>query len=274
MPAVFHRKDHSLIELLPTYPSSMPMSGKFVIDYPDHFTIEAINGGSTTVSEIETQVSNVLKEKFVAFDHFISNNFTSDADFADNFETSSDKTVSILDSNFFPVGANNQQFTFNVSFKRGPEPNTVSVLGRFPRKNHIEGSTITSDISASGNKCIITKDIEIASSTVDNLGRSDFFLYFRSALQSYVKDRSLSDKEKNTQSPLTANRTGYMSYTNTQYDSSNRLRCFISSDDGNTYREIENLKVFSFNGRVDTIKLAWVNTTDADLSLLSYTLMY
>ena len=92
-------------------------------------------------------------------------------------------------------------------------------------------------------------------------------------LQSYVKDRSLSDTERNEPNPLTANRTGYMSYTNTQYDSPNRLRCFISSD-GSTYSEIENLKVFSFPQKVDTIKLAFVNYTDADLTLLSYTLMY
>jgi len=274
MPAIFHRKDNSLVELIPTYPNSMPMSGKYVVDYPDFFKVEAINGSATTVSQVETQVVNVLKEKFVAFDHFISNSLLNDADFTDNFDTDTSKTVSVLDSNFFPVNANNQQFTFKNSFKKGNVPNTVSVLGRFPRKNHIEGSTITSNISASGNNCIITKDIDIASSTVDNLGRNDFFLYFRSALQSYVKDRSLSDTEKNTQSPETANRTGYVSYTNTQYDSSNRLRCFISSDNGNTYREIENLKVFTFNGRVDTIKLAWVNYTDADLTLLSYTLMY
>ena len=274
MPAIFHRKDDSLIELLPTYPESMPMSGKYVVDYPDHFKIDAPNGATSSVNDIQTKVSNAFKEKFVAFDYFITNDLSDNASFTSKFVSDPTVSVSIISNEFLPVGANNQQFTFINSFKRGELPNTLSVLGRFPRKSHIEGATITSDSTASGNTCIITQDIDIAGSTLDNLGRTDFFVYFRSTLQSYVKDRSLSDTEKNTQSPLTANRTGYMSYTNSQYDSSNRLRCFISGDGGNTYREIENLKVFSFNGRVDTIKLAWVNYTDADLTLLSYTLMY
>ena len=147
-------------------------------------------------------------------------------------------------------------------------------MGRYPKKDHLEGIAVTSNKTLEGNKCILTKDIDISSTTSDQQGRTDFFLYFRSALKSYAKDRTLADTEKNEASPLTANRTGLMSFTDTQYDSDNRLRCFISGDNGNTFREIENLKVFSFSGRVETIKLAWVNYTDADLNLLSYTLMY
>lgn len=272
MPAIFHRKDNSLIELLPTYPDTMPMSGKYVIDYPDHFEIEAVNGASSSVNDIQTKVASAFREKFIAFDYFITNDLSDSTSFTDNFISDPTVSVSILDNEFLPVGANNQQFTFRNSFKRGTLPNSLNVLGRFPRKNHTEGATITSQKSASGNNCIITQDIDIAGSTIDSLGRTDFFVYFRSALQSYVKDRSLSDTER-TSATQTANRTGYMSYTNTQYDSSNRLRCFISSD-GSTYQEVNNLSVFSFNGKVDTIRLAWVNYTDADLTLLSYTLMY
>lgn len=272
MPAVFHRKDNSLVELLPTYPDTMPMSGRYVVDYPDHFEIEATNGASSSVNDIQTKVVSAFKEKFIAFDYFITNDLLDSNSFTDNFVTDPTDSFSILDNEFLPVGVNNQQFTFSNSFKRGELPNSLSVLGRFPRKNHIEGATITSDRTASGNNSIITQDIDIAGSTSDNLGRTDFFVYFRSALQSYVKDRSLSDTER-TSATQTTNRTGYMSYTNTQYDSSNRLRCFISSD-GSTYQEINNLTVFSFNGKVDTIRLAWVNYTDADLTLLSYTLMY
>lgn len=272
MPAIFHRKDNSLVELLPTYPKTMPMSGKYVLDYPDHFEIEAPNGGTSSVSDIQAKVNSAFREKFVAFDYFITNDLSDSNSFTNNFISDPTVSVSILDNEFLPVGANNQQFTFSNLYKRGTLPNTLSVIGRFPRKNHIEGATITSDRTASGNNCIITQDIDIAGTTSDNLGRADFFVYFRSALQSYVKDRSLSDTER-TSSTQTANRTGYMSYTNTQYDSSNRLRCFISGD-GSTYQEVNNLTVFSFNGKVDTIRLAWVNYTDADLTLLSYTLMY
>ena len=273
MPAIFHRKDNSLVELLPTYPETLPMSGKYVLDYPDHFDIKATNGAFSSVNDIQAKISSAFKEKFVAFDYFITNDLLDSNSFSNNFILDTSVSVSILDNEFFPVGANNQQFTFNNSFKRGTLPNTLSVLGRFPKKNHIEGATITSQRSASGNNCIITQDIDIAGSTLDNLGRADYFVYFRSTLQSYVKDRSLSDTERNEPNPLTANRTGYMSYTNTQYDSPNRLRCFISSD-GSTCQEVNNLTVFSFNGKVDTIRLAWVNYTDADLTLLSYTLIY
>ncbi len=272
MPAIFHRKDNTLVELLPTYPKTMPMSGKYVLDYPDHFEIEAVNGASTSVNEIQTKVASAFREKFIAFDYFITNDLSDSTSFTNSFISDPSVSLSILDNEFLPVGANNQQFTFSNSFKRGSLPNTLSVLGRFPRKNHTQGATITSDRTASDNNCIITQDIDIAGSTSDNLGRTDFFVYFRSALQSYVKDCSLSDTER-TSATQTANRTGYMSYTNTQYDSSNRLRCFISSD-GSTYQEVNNLTVFSFNGKVDTIRLAWVNYTDADLTLLSYTLMY
>ena len=272
MPAIFHRKDNSLVELLPSYPESMPMSGKYVVDYPDHFEIEAVNGASSSVNDLQTKVASAFREKFVAFDYFITNDLSNNTSFTSNFVSDPTVSLSILDNEFLPVGANNQQFTFSNSFKRGPLPNTLSVLGRFPRKNHTDGATITSDRTASGNNCIITKEIDIAGNTSDGLGRTDFFVYFRSALQSYVKDRSLSDTER-TSATHTSNRTGYMSYTNTQYDSANRLRCFISSD-GSTYQEVNNLTVFSFNGKVDTIRLAWVNYTDADLTLLSYTLMY
>ena len=209
----------------------------------------------------------------MAFDYFITNDLWGGFDFTNNFSDDPTLNVSLVTNQYLPVSPANPQFNFRNSFKRGSKPNTVSVLGRFPQMDKKEGGLITSDQSLAGNRCIITQDIDISGSTSDGLGRTDFFVYFRSALKTYTKDRSLSDTERNAVSPLTANRKGEMSYTHTQYDSEYRLRCFISGD-GSSYQEIENLKVFSFNGRVDTIRLAWLNYTDADLTLLSYTLMY
>ncbi len=272
MPAVFHRLDDSLIEVLPTYPENLPMSGRYVVDFPDHFDLK-LNTTTPTRSDVITAVSNLYREKFVAFDYYTTNNLINILDFTNSFSSDMNLNISVVNNQYLPVSPANPQYNFSNSFKRGVLPNTTSVVGRFPQKDHIEGATITSDQSLAGNRCIITQDIDISGSTSDSLGRTDFFVFFRSALKTYTKDRSLSDTERMEPSPITSNKTGSMSYTNTQYDSPNRLRCFISGD-GSNYQEIENLKVFSFNGRVDTVRLAWVNYTDADLTLLSYTLMY
>lgn len=273
MPAVFHRLDDSLVEILPTYPDSIQMSGKYIVDFPDHFDLKATGTTAPNRAAVITTINNIFKEKFVSFDYFVTNDLLSNLNFTDNFETDTTLSISVVDNQFFPVGANNQEYSFINSYKSGDLPNTLAVRGRWPQTNHLEDEAITYDATATGNHCIITKDIPISTQTNDGLGRTDFFLYFRSALKSYVKDRSLSDKEK-ISATYTANQTGSMAYTHTQYDSTNRLRCFISGDGGNIYQEIENLKVFSFGGKVDSIKLAWVNYTDADLNLLSYTLMY
>jgi hypothetical protein len=272
MPAIFHRLDDSLVEILPTYPKNLPMSGRYVVDFPDGFDLK-LTESKPNRTDVINKVNQLMVDKFVAFDYFVENNFIFSNDFVNNFEQASTLSISVVDNQYLPVSSNNPEFNFLNSYKRGVDPNTVSVMGRFPQKDHIEGSVITSDRTLAGNRCILTKEIPISTQTSDGLGRNDFFLYFRSALKTYTKDRSLSDTERGAANPLTANRTGSMSYTNTEYDSDNRLRCFISSD-GSTYQEIENLKVFSFTGRVDSIRLAWVNYTDADLTLLSYTLMY
>ena len=273
MPAIFHRLDDELIEVLPTYPSNLPISGRYVVDFPDHFDLKT-DGSKPNRAQVIEKVDALFKEKFVSFDYFQTNNFLTNTNFTDNFEdVSSGLSISIVDDQFAPVSPANPEFNFLNSYKFGSEPNTLSVMGRFPHKNHLDGVSLTSNKNAAGNRCILTKEIDVSAQTSDGLGRNDFFIYFRSALKSYTKDSSLSDTERNSSSTLTTNQTGSVSYTNTQYDSEHRLRCFISGD-GSTYQEIENLKVFSFNGRVDKIRLTWVNYTDADLTLLSYTLMY
>ena len=98
MPAIFHRKDNSLIELLPTYPDTMPMSGKYVIDYPDHFEIEAVNGASSSVNDIQTKVASAFREMFIAFDYFITNDLSDSTSFTDNFISDPTVSVSILDN--------------------------------------------------------------------------------------------------------------------------------------------------------------------------------
>ena len=272
MPAVFHRADNSLVEVLPTYPDTLPMSGRYVVDFPDHFDLK-LTTPTPTRAEVITKVGELFRDKFVAFDYFVTNNLLTNTDFSNHFSSDTNLNISVVNNQFLPVSPANPEYNFSNSYKTGLLPNTTSIVGRFPQKNHVEGATITEDQALSGNRCIITQDIDISGSTSDSQGRTDFFVYFRSTLKSYIKDRSLSDRERGVASPLTANRAGSMSYKNTQYDSANRLRCFISGD-GSSYQEVENLKVFSFNGRVDTIRLAWVNYTDADLTLLSYTLMY
>ena len=273
MPAIFHRLDDSLVEIVPTYPETMPMSGKYVVDFPDHFDLR-LSTPTPSRADVITRVNELFVERFVSFDNFSTNNLLSFTDFNSHFDTDPALEVSVVNNLYLPVNSANPQYSFPNSYKTGSIPNTTSVLGRFPRKNHIEGSAITSDSTLTGNRCVVTKEIDIAGSTSDQLGRTDFFVYFRSALLSYTKDSSLSDTERGVLSPLTANQKGSVAYTNTQYDSPYRLRCFISEGNSGIYQEVENLRVFSFTQRVSTIRLAWVNYTDADLNLLSYTLMY
>lgn len=272
MPAIFNRQDDTIIEILPKYPDALNMSGRYVIDYPDNFDLKMTT--TPTRAEIINKVNELMVEKYVSFDYFVTNNLLTEAHFTDTFETDPNVQISLVNNQYLPVHpVTNPEYNFKNAFKNGDSPNTTQVYGRFPQKHHLTGATLTTDSTALGNRCLVTKEIDISGTTSNASGRTDFFLYFRSALKSYVKDSTLSNVDRGVASPLTSNQAGVMSYTNTQYDSPHRLRCFISSD-GSTYSEIENLKVFSFSQKVDSIWLAFVNYTDADLTLLSYTLMY
>ena len=58
MPAIFHRLDDSLVEIIPTYPEKMSMSGKYVVDFPDHFDLE-LKTATPTRNDVVSKVATL-----------------------------------------------------------------------------------------------------------------------------------------------------------------------------------------------------------------------
>ena len=261
MPAIFHRSDNRLVEVLPKYPESLEMKGKYLIDYPDNFDLELSDyvipaNNATALSDIKAKISNEYSKRYPSYEVLTSNYFENELDYTNFFD----------DTASFP-NTNNNEFLV-PRYKTGDTPNTLSIHGRYPQVNILENSTISYNAAASGNRCIITEEIDITAGTSDGLGRSSFLIYFRSTLKNFIKDSSYLGNQ------YTSNKSGDLFYTNNQYKDTNRIRCFISADNGNSFDEVTSLSAFTYPNRKDRIRLAFVNFTDADLHLLSYTLMY
>jgi hypothetical protein len=141
-------------------------------------------------------------------------------------------------------------------------------MGRYPSVSHEEGGVAINDDTLTGGHALITKEIDITSLTSDGLGRAVYQVYFRSTLKSYVKDITPLEGV-NAQG-----RRGGLFYTQTDKSSALKLRLFISADNGNSYQEMDSSSPFVFPSRKDKIRLAFVNFTNVDLHLLSFTLMF
>ena len=267
MPAIFKRSNDELVQILPSYSNSQltEMKGKYVLDYPEflelnrEFTQMDISQAAADVkNNIKTITENKLKEAFSQFENFQFNYLEDSAEFANLF-------------GFFRFPDPFSNAFLNSGYKEGDTPNSTCVLGRSPRMNTVEGSSLTVDTTSTNNRCLVTLTIDIPSTTADGLGRFDFMIYFKDCIRKYTKDST--SLENTPADASTTNRPGNVEYQ-TKTGTDNFLRVYISGDNGNSYSEIQNLSVFSFGQRKDSIKLAFVNYSDWDVNLLTYTLMY
>jgi hypothetical protein len=262
---IFNRKDNHILQSLPSdHEVSLSSKGKYVIPYPDEmdlelgFAIPTLLANGFAKSEILGGISAQYPLTFPYFDYFQINHLESEADFD-----------SVMDESALFPNASAGDFC-EVRYGLGDIPNTTTILGREPRAV-LEGDTITSNLGFSGNRCLVTQEINISALTSDGLGRSRFQLYWRDAVKYYTKDQtSLSRIPNNGQVNLN-NIKGEELLT---IAPSNSLRAFISGDNGNTYSEINVLRPFSFPTAKNSVRIAWVNTSNIDVHLLSYTLMY
>jgi hypothetical protein len=264
MPAIFNRADDSLIQVLPSFSNSLltEMTGKYVIDYPEQFDLSRdLDSLDTSLSaaQVKSNFKDLVHSKFVqafpSFDVF-DHNYLEDLNHP-------------FENGFFP--STDAGSLLRTGYKVSSGPNKTCVIGRSPRKNTIEGSTLTTDMTSPKNKCLITQEIDIEGSTPDGRGRFEFMVYFKDCLRKHTKDSS--DLSSTPATFGTLNQTGKVEYQ-TKRGLENFLRVYISGDNGSTYSEITNLTSFSFPQRRNTIRLAFVNYTDWDINLLTYTLMY
>jgi len=267
MPAIFKRSDDDLIQVLPSYSNSLltEMKGKYVIDYPEFLEVNremTLLDVSLPIADIKANVKNIteakMRQAFPQFENFQFNYLEDSTEFSSLFST--DRFPDPLSGSFLTPG-----------YKQGDTPNSTCVLGRNPRKNTVEGSTLTVDTSSASNRCLVTLEIDVAGSTSDGLGRFDFMIYYKDCLRKYTKDST--SLEHTPADGASSNRAGNVEYQ-TKAGRGNFLRVYISGDNGNSYSEIENLTTFSFGQRKDSIRLAFVNYSDWDINLLAYTLMY
>jgi hypothetical protein len=267
MPAIFKRSDDDLIQVLPSYSNSLltEMKGKYVIDYPEFLEVNREMTQldiSLPIADIKANVKSIAEDKMrQAFPQFETFQF--------NYLEDSTEFSNIFSADSFPDPLSNA--FLRAGYKQGDTPNSTCVLGRTPRKNTVEGSVLTVDSSSPSNRCLVTLEIDVASSTQDGLGRFDFKIYFKDCVRKYTKDStSLAGTPADGYS---LNKSGDVGYQ-TKVGKDNFLRVYISGDNGNSYSEIENLTTFSFGQRKDTVRLAFVNYSDWDINLLAYTLMY
>lgn len=268
MPAIFNRSNDELIQILPSYSSSLytEMKGKYVIDYPESFDLQRpfsqldLSQAPLNVkNNVKSAIESKFREVFSQFEVYNFNYLETENEYNQLFDPL-DNFPDPLSGAFLKSGS-----------KSGDTPNSVCVLGRSPKQNTIEGGVVTVDDLSAENKCLVTLDVDITANTSDGLGRFDFLIYFKDALRKYTKDST--DCSKTPASYGLINRAGNIEYQ-TKKGNENFLRVYISGDNGNTYTELQNLTTFSFGQRKDSIRLAFVNNTDWDINLLTYTLMY
>lgn len=254
---VYNRLNDEFVQQIPTLVNvRMDARHKYVKPYPDTFdvTVRSFFGDF----EIEARIGEEFQKNFPHYEVRVTNYLKSEADFDGAFE----------DAMSFPNTEANE--FIDTSYMLGDVPNTLCITGRYPRAvKELEG--ITSNLAESGNHCLVTQEIDIAGSTSDGLGRSSFTLYWQDAYKEYIKDstnlaripNSLGDYNVTGKSSLVVPSSGV-----------NLLRAFISTDNGNSYTEITSLTSISFPDRKDRVRIAWVNPSNIDIHLLTYTLMY
>lgn len=265
MPFILSRADDRLIQYLPVYSlggGSVEMKGKYTIDFPDGFDMTRdlvnldVSNPATTKSTLLSLVASKYQGSF-NYDVYDSNYLEDAAAFNSTFDVAA--SFPSVDAGAF----------LTPCYKMGDTPQTLSIRGRWPQEHTTEGWTLVEDLADARNHCLVTQEIDITATTPDGQGRSEFLLFFKDCIKEYTKDRT--DLSGTGADVSSRDRAGNLHYRTRP---SNFLRSYISSDGGATFTEITNLQRFSFSSSQGSIRLAFVNPTNVDVHLLSYTLMY
>jgi hypothetical protein len=236
------------------------MKGLYSLDFPEgfDFTRDMQNLDVSDIPATKTALVNLIRERYLSvfgYEVCDANYLETYADFTLLFDTSA--SFPSVDAGAF----------LTTSFKAGDTPHTLAIRGRFPQQNMVEGGVRVTDITSASNHCLITNPIDITAHTSDGLGRREFLIDFHDCLKVFTKDSTdLSGTSANVGS---LDRAG-----NLHYDTSGFIRAYISNDNGNTYQEITKLQRVTYTVAQTSIRLAFVNPTNVDVHLLSYTLMY
>jgi hypothetical protein len=256
---IFNRLNDNLLQQLPTLEQvRIDNKHKYVVPFPDQFDLKlASYGAQGNLFSLSFEIGRTFDSQFPQYGNRVSNWLTRESDFDSAFDQSAR----------FPHQAIGE--FLDTSYMMGDVPNTLCITGRSPRATRNESVSI--NLNASGNHCLITQEIDIEASTDDGLGRASFMLYWCDGYRQYTKDSTSLNKT-----------TGGISETNVTGESLLRagseeeplLRAFISADNGASYTEVTNLTPITFPDRKARIRLAWVNPSTIDTHLLTYTLMY
>ena len=250
---IFNRLNGDLVQQLPTLTNiNIDNKYKYVLPYPDQFDIKQ----DPALTSAPFLIGQAFDAQYPQYGNRVTNNLDSEADFDGAFDP---------DLRFPNVLAN--EF-LDSSYMVGDVPNTTCITGRYPRVTR--GELISSNLSASGNHCLVTQEIDIEGSTSDGLGRASFMLYWCDGQRRYIKDST--NLARTSSSLQGANVTGESNLT--VLEEAPFLRSFISADNGASYTEVTNLTPITFPDRKARVRIAWVNPSNIDTHLLTYTLMY
>ena len=233
---LYTRKDNTPLETLSTLSSDISMNGKWALDYPDGVSPLSLQGTPSDVitREIEPQMLRL----YPSYEHVV---FNSLEDSSTGFDTTAR----------FPTNVGQMPSRYKI----GTTPNVACMLAN----NNAPG--------AGRYGVLISDEIDITALTSDGLGRQTYLPYWR------VVAKNISQDKSPVEGYSTANQPALLTYEEIA-DDGTQYNVYLSEDNGNTYEQGSVLRPHSFAGTVDTIRIAFVNTSQTDLYILSYALMF
>lgn len=233
---IYTRKDNTPIETLRSITPSISMNGKWILDCPNGVYPASLEG--TPLEVITREIEPQMLRLYPSYPHIYFNPLM---DSSTGFDTSAR----------FPTDAGQMP----SRYKTGASPNLACMMAN----NSAPG--------AGRYGVLISDPIDITALTTDSLGRQTFLPYWRVILKTITQDMSPVEGYS------TANQPALLQYTEIA-DDSTQYNVYLSADDGNTYERVSLLQPYSFGDEVESIRIAFVNTSEADLYILSYALMF
>jgi len=238
MPIIVKRSDNEIIESSSSLP--FDMKGKYEISYPSAFDpLDALGNSYVFPRDNNNVIKKIIEPKFTrSFPSYSGVIYNPLLELSD---LDVDVNATLPDSN--PLG---------VRFKSGEGGNLTALIGN------------NDSLGYDRNGLIITNTINIGALT-SNLGSQTYMVYWKGVKKQYTQDTTPIPNVH------TRNEPANLFYTEVGSD---LLKVYISSDNGSTYSEVDNLVPFSFGQRETSIRLAFRNLSEDDVFLLSYAILY